>query len=151
MDGKFIFRGVYKPPFGWCWYYISSHFSSASIVLTELLTCFVNNLPNSLLAPKRSTYLWQCVSFLRARFQIKALCVTLSLYERRSKTHLFLVSNRISKADFDCALTAVAKGSRRSCERSAQVMLVTWPRCKNNCSSDFRLLFPGLGKSKLEI
>ena len=57
--------------------------------------------------------------------------------ERRSKTHLFLVSNRISKADFDCALTAVAKGSRRSCERSAQVMLVTWPRCKNNCSSDF--------------
>ena len=72
-------------------------------------------------------------------------------YERRSKTHLFLVSDRISKADFECALTAVAKGSRRSCERSAQVMLVTWPRCKNNCSSDFRLLFPGLGKSKLEI
>ena len=72
----------------------------------------------------------------------------MSTYERRSKTHLFLVSDRISKADFECALTAVAKGSRRSCERSAQVMLVTWPRCKNNCSSDFRLLFPGLGKSK---
>ena len=65
------------------------------------------------------------------------------IYERRSKTHLFLVSNRISKADFECALTAVAKGSRRSCERFAQAMLVTWPRCKNNCSSDFRLLFPG--------
>ena len=28
-------------------------------------------------------------------------------------------------------------------------MLVTWPRCKNNCSSDFRLLFPGLGKKQI--
>ena len=91
LDGKFIFRGSIHHPFGGAGYiymvvyiyiYMFRYLSSASIALTELLllTCFVNNLPNSLLEPKRSTYIWQCVSSLSARPQIKALCVTLSLY-----------------------------------------------------------------------
>ena len=52
------------------------------------------------------------------------------VYERRSKINLFF-SKRISEADFECALTAVAKGSRRSRERSAEAKLVTWAPCNS--------------------
>ena len=74
------------------------------------------------------------------------LSVLASLYERRSKTNLYFFRKQISKTDFECALTAVAKGSRRSCERSAEAKLVTWAPC-NNWASDFRLLFPAREKA----